>query len=207
MADKLSKLSDSQISSLNKSELSGLLNGVLREILINTNETNKISQEVSNKVDVVSADMTIVKNEVQNLRSEMNDMQTRVTSLENTVDPMQDIPDKVANLERSLADMYKALQFHQRFLEGTDARLRGINLIFVGVSESSTVLGDSDAERVKTVIQKTGFTEDLGEVSVKRLGTSGGARARPLHVTVTTHDIQYKILTKASSLKNIDGYK
>ena len=207
MADKLNKLSEAQISSLTKSELSGLLNGVLREILTNTDETYKISRELSNKVDIVTADLSIVKHDVQNLRSEMNDVQTRVTSLEHTVDPMQEIPDKVANLERSLADMFKAMEFQQRFLEGTDARLRGRNLIFLGVSESNTVMGDSDADRVKTIIQKTGFTEDLGEVSVKRLGTSGGARARPLHVTVTSHDIQYKILTKASSLKNIDGYK
>ena len=68
MADKLNKLSEAQISSLTKSELSGLLNGVLREILTNTDETNKISRELSNKVDIVTADLSIVKHDVQNLR-------------------------------------------------------------------------------------------------------------------------------------------
>ena len=44
----------------------------------------------------------------------------------------------------------------QRYCEGVDARLRGRNLILLGVGESDNDLGTNDTERVRKVLEKNG---------------------------------------------------
>ena len=50
--------------------------------------------------------------------------------------------------------------------------------------------------------------EELGEVTVKRLGEEQrNGRARPLHITLESHDKQWKILKKAKDLRDIPTFK
>ena len=213
--ERLDQLSDSQISNLNKGDVCSLLKGVLRDIANDTrNNSGKLdtmSADIQSKLDTISSDILSVRNEVQNVRTELNVVESRVTTLESTVDPIRCLPDKMDELENTIENLYKSIEYQQRFAEGLDARLRSRNLIFLGVAENRDDIGESDLERVRKIIEKTGYTgiSSLGDITIKRLGIvqDNPSRARPIHVTVASSDIQWDILTKASALKQIDGYK
>ena len=97
----------------------------------------------------------------------------------------------------------------QRYCEGMDSRLRGRNLIMLGVGENDENLGADDVERANKVIETTNAIpkEEIGELMVKRLGEERNqGRARPLHITLESHEKQVRILKKAKDLKTTTGF-
>ena len=154
-----------------------------------------------------------IQNSISNLEAKVESNAEKLLRHETEIDKIKQLEQKVERIETvsgdQFEDLYKSLDYMQRYCEGVDARMRGRNLILLGVGENDTNLGENDLERVQKVIEKTDAipSEQLGELIIKRLGNEHPQeRARPIHVTLEDHDKQWKILKKAKDLKNTTGF-
>ena len=157
--------------------------------------------------------MDAIQNSISNLEAKVESNAGKLLRHETEIDKLRQLEQKVERIETvsgdNFEDLYKSLDYMQRYCEGVDARLRGRNLILLGVGENDTNLGENDIERVQKVLEKTDAipSEQLGELIIKRLGNEQPqGRARPIHITLEDHDKQWKILKKAKDLKNATGF-
>ena len=222
--EKLVKMTDDELNELvgnfSKKECQAFIMGTLKGIATSLNtlvqkadkqeENIKKLDQKTNKLD----QLDIIQNSVTNIEAKVALHSDILTRHESDIDNLKGMERRVASLETvtndNFEDLYKSLEFMQRYCEGVDARMRGRNMVILGLGENDNNLGSDDLERAKTVIEATNAItiEDLGEVTVKRLGEEQrNGRARPLHITLESHDKQWKILKKAKDLRDTATFK
>ena len=87
-----------------------------------------------------------------------------------------------------------------------DARSRRNNLVIIGIVEETVAspLGLKDEDRVLQVIQKTGVSVSMGDLTLKRLGSSGDRPTpRPLLITLDNHETCKEIVMNAKNLRDV----
>ena len=221
--EKLVKMSDEDLNKIvgnfNKKDCVDFIMGTLKGMATSLNtlvQTVGQLEEKTNKLD----QKTDKLDQLDNIQSTINNIEAKVETHtdmlakhETEINDLKNIEQRVVDLETvsndNFEDLYKSLEFMQRYCEGVDARMRGRNLIILGVGENDDNLGTDDIERVTKVLETTNAIpgEELGEIIVKRLGEEQRpGRARPLHITLESHEKQWKILKKAKDLKNTTGF-
>ena len=221
--EKLVKMSDEELNDLagafNKKDCVSFIMGTLKGMAISLNtlvqkageleeKTNKLDQK-TDKLDQLDS----IQSTINNIEAKVETHSDMLAKHETEINDLKNLERRVETLETvsndNFEDLYKSLEFMQRYCEGIDARLRGRNLIILGVGENDDNLGTDDMERVTKVIETTNAIprEELGEIIVKRLGEEQrSGRTRPLHITLESHEKQWKILKKAKDLKNTTGF-
>ena len=207
--EKLLKMNDEELTEMlgafsKKECVSFIMNtmkGMVNTLVKLDEKTDKLKQ------------LDTIQNSISELNSKVESNAEKLVKHETEIDKIKLIEQRLDRLETvsgdNFEDLYKSYDYMQRYCEGVDARLRGRNLILLGVGESDNDLGTNDTERVRKVLEKTDAipSDQLGELVVKRIGNDQNqGRDRPLHVTLEDHDKQWKILKKAKDLKNTTGF-
>ena len=74
---------------------------------------------------------------------------------------IKQIKKEVELLTTRLDDAYTIIHGQQLFLESMDSRERRQNIVILGVKEEADVMGTSDDEKVKTILNTAGYTENV----------------------------------------------
>ena len=200
----LAKL-ESMDAKLNKLDfIEGLVNDV-KKVKGDVTEMGKKIETNKSEITAVKEGETQMRNEIEDLKIRLAIAEgagTQVTVLEKKVDLMQ------KEMDEKMSYLTKAATYHQGMLESTDARFRATHLIIYGVPENEDTLGDNDKDRVIKIIEKTkALNGPVGDIKIKRLGVLSETQSWPraLHVTLTNHEQQVKILENAKNLKDESG--
>ena len=189
-----------EINNMNKDTLKKTLKGILKDLDKEAvhQEPNPLAEEdAANVTDLLSA----ILEEVKELRKEKLDLKKEVEGLKKQ--------------NQSLLD---ATFQHQRFLEAVDAEKRNHNLIVTGVPEGDFILpavtegpdqtpevtAKTDQEKISLILDKTGQTENVTVVEVKRLGKKRegrNPRPRAIKVVTTTPEERKLVLENSKELK------
>lgn len=205
------ELSTEQLNALTKKELVALVQGTL------TNQDTKLDNlftvltEMRTEINGKLAQLDTIQSAINDMGVRVGAAESNITRHETSISTLkQDVERIDRTVNDNFPDVYKSMEYMQRFCEGIDSKLRGRNIIMLGVSESDTTHGSDDLERAKHIIEKTGAIagETIGELGVKRLGTSQmSGRSRPLHVELENHEKQWKVLQNSKNLKDLTGYQ
>ena len=116
---------------------------------------------------------------------------------------MKQIKKEVELLTTRLDDAYTIIHGQQLFLESMDSRERRQNIVILGVKEEADVMGTSDDEKVETILNTAGYTEnvDMTEWEMKRLGKENEEKKRPILLRVNNQIQRDNILRVAKNLK------
>lgn len=126
-----------------------------------------------------------------------------IRSLKNDVEEIKNVKKDVTELTGRLDQAFKIIQQQQLFLESLDARERQRKLIITGLQEEPDDLGANDQEKLKTVLDSAGYSEDFDVANweVRRLGQNRNSGKRPILVVVESQLRRRAILEKARNLK------
>ena len=116
---------------------------------------------------------------------------------------LKQVKKEVELLTTRLNDAYTIIHGQQLFLESMDNRDRRQNIVVLGVKEEADEMGTSDDEKVKTILDTAGYTEnlDMTEWEVKRLGKENEEKKRPILLRVNNQRQRDNILRVAKNLK------
>lgn len=125
-------------------------------------------------------------------------------SMKQSLGELTTLKRQVECLSEKLDGAYKIIHQQQLFLESLDNKDRKKNLIITGVSEEPDELGNTDDEKIGTILQAAEYTKvNRRQVwEVKRLGQPNEKKRRPILIVVTDQKERDMILTKAKNLKN-----
>lgn len=119
---------------------------------------------------------------------------------------MTSIKKKVDQLSQKLDEAFKIISQQQLFLESLDNRERRRNLVITGLSEENDATGSSDLEKVRTVINATGYQLPNDPAwEIRRLGKQNERKKRPILVVVDDGHQRNEILKNAKNLKSAVG--
>lgn len=126
-----------------------------------------------------------------------------IKSLKKDIDDVKNIRQEVEQLSGKLDQAYKIIHQQQMFLESLDARDRQRKMVVTGVSEDNSDLGSSDREKIKAILDKTGYTGELmiDGWDMRRLGQLNANRSRPILLVVDNQQTRNAILEKTKNLK------
>ena len=116
---------------------------------------------------------------------------------------MKTIRREVELLTSRLNDAFSIIQGQQRFLEHLDSKERRQNIVILGVKEYADEMGSSDEEKVKTILDAAGYTqeEDMNDWETKRIGKENEMKKRPILMRVNNQKQRDNILRVARNLK------
>lgn len=179
--DEFYKLTRSQRSSLNKTELLGILN----------------SNESSSNGDI------------QTLSSNIEKLTKEITTLNKSFTDHKDSTDKQINeLKQQVSQQNEIIAKQQKFLEQIDRKERECNVVIQGVPEGVVALdgATNDSDKIKKIWDAAGITIDAK--FPRRLGKPDTTRNRPILVVVSSREQRDAVLDKAKQLKDAgDIYK
>lgn len=126
-----------------------------------------------------------------------------IKNLKKDIEEVKNVKREVGQLAVKLDQAYRIIHQQQLFMESLDARDRQRKLIVTGVSEDSSDLGSDDGERIKTLLDKMGYTGEMrtDDWEMKRLGQPSANRSRPILLVVDSLNMRNDILGKARNLK------
>lgn len=132
-----------------------------------------------------------------------------IQMLRQEVAEIRQLKKEVQSLSNKLDDAFATIHSQQLFMEAMDGKERRCNLVISGVKESEDGAGSSatDAQLVKEVIEKTGYSEPFNtdEWEMRRLGQPNERKRRPIHVKVKDPKQRDGILAVAKNLKDAEG--
>ena len=173
-------------------------------------------EELRGSVQLMDDKMNAIDEKITGYRQELDQVKKKQNDLDHEIHILRSLPqrdERLINVEERLElyvqDINEQLEYHQRFIESVDNKTRDKNLIFHGVPENASCeLGSDDAEKVMSVIKKTGYMGDIDNINTARLGATVGnqARPRPILVKVDNHEVQKQLLMKAKQLRNEIGF-
>ena len=205
------ELSTEQLLALTKKELVALVQGTLTNQDAKLDNLFTVLTEMRTEINGKLTQLDTIQNAINDMGVRVGAAESNITRHETSISTLkQDVERIDTTVNNNFPDVYRSMEYMQRFCEGIDSKLRGRNIIMLGVSESDTTHGSDDLERAKHIIEKTGAIagETIGELGVKRLGTSQmSGRSRPLHVELENHDKQWKVLQNSKNLKDLTGYQ
>lgn len=116
----------------------------------------------------------------------------------------QEFKKEINILNTKLDDAFKIISQQQLFLEALDNKERRRNLVITGLSEEADAIGATDVEKIRAVVQGTGYNEvfDPETWEIKRLGKPDDRKKRPILVVVENAEMRMKILKGAKNLKS-----
>ena len=127
-----------------------------------------------------------------------------IKNVKKGIEEVKQVKKEVEQLAMKLDQAYKIIHQQQMFLESLDARDRQRKLIITGVAESEDDLGSDDHEKIKSLLIKTGYTDEanLNDWELKRLGKVNAKRTRPILLVADSVQSRNAILEKAKHLKS-----
>ena len=208
--DNITKLSLSQIQSMTKNEIGELLYGIIQLNSVSFQALGVISKQLD-KLDQLDK-IDDIKAGTKNLTENIKSLTDRINVLETAKNQMADSDwhtqskELDQRLSVSIKEIDKAQIYQQRFIEQMDARSRRNNLVIIGIVEETVAspLGLKDEDRVLQVIQKTGVSVSMENLTLKRLGSSGDrSTPRPLLITLDNHETCKEIVMNAKNLRDV----
>ena len=126
-----------------------------------------------------------------------------IRNLKKDIEEVKHLKREVEQLTTKLDQAYNIMHQQQLFLESFDARDRQRKLIITGVLEDEDDLGSDDREKIRTLLDKSGYTGgvNLGDCELKRLGRISANRSRPILLVVDSLQMRNAMLEKAKNLK------
>ena len=131
-----------------------------------------------------------------------------IRSIKEELKNMANIKKEVDQLSQKLDDAYKIIGQQQLFLEKLDNRERQRNIVITGLPEENDAIGNSDAEKVRKVMDAMGYqlTSDPETWEIRRLGKpDDNNKKRPVLIVVDNGYQRNEILKKAKNLKSATG--
>ena len=172
------------------SKKKGRLKSVNKDVIVDILEKSSIEPKADERPDLMGMMTTEMK-----LLRESNERVVRA------LDRLDKVEKELAELKEDNAAMHQIIRNQQRFLEGVDARERQCNAVVLGLKEDDSILGDTDEERLNTVLETIGPLENLdSRIAMKRLGEGN---RRPLLVTFKSKSDRDVVITNAKKLKDI----
>lgn len=133
-----------------------------------------------------------------------NDMNSRIDNLKLDLTVMIDQKNKA--LRNEVDDLKAVVSQQQRFLEQIDSKLRGQNLVVMGIPERDNVgEATNDKDKIAKVLDTIGA--DGGTYSIRRLGVEAADRNRPILISVDTAERREMIIGKAPTLSKVQSMK
>ena len=159
---------------------------------------DELIESILSSDDESSEQFRTLNETLQALISEISQMKNAINSPDGVVNK------RFLDLQAQINKQGNVLAKQQQFLEVLDRKERERNLVVLGTPEDGQDLDGAvtDCEKLQKIWSKMGVQEELA--SYRRLGNVGN-RKRPILVTMTTKDGKFKMLEKASQLKNMGG--
>ena len=130
-----------------------------------------------------------------------------IQMLRQEVAEIRQLKKEVQSLSNKLDDAFATIHNQQLFIEALDGKERRCNLVISGVKESEDNTGPTDAELVKEIIEKAGYSDPFNtdEWEIRRLGQPNERKKRPVHLRLKDSKQRDGILAVARNLKDDGG--
>ena len=146
------------------------------------------------------------------MSEEMKEMRKSNEKVVRTLERIEGLEERVVQVEADAKQakaeneiLHKIVTNQQVFLEQMDARERQLNAVITGLGEDDESLGQDDRAKMITILNAIECTVGIDSIQYKRIGQEIHGRIRPILATFQSKGNRDDALSKAKTLKTIQG--